>query len=262
MSDLILHCGGKLVTREEIDAIAMPPQTETYYPISHGKMIDHIRDRATSLLGLPILSEQYGMNRSGAQFFGAITLDTGEESRGLTFGMRNSLDKSLRKGGAAGERVFVCDNLAFNGSDAIYTRKHTRNGWDDFMANMDQMIMDSTVAYARLGQCWSLLKAVDVDKIEGYQILGELAGEEVIKPQQFSAAVADWRNPPAKWAEIVDNDVNFARRNMYNLYQCVTEGLKRGKAGDILENHTVVHDAFCGTKGMVPLLPAPEPALA
>ncbi len=45
----------------------------------------------------------------------------------LAVGCRNSVDKSLPIGFCCGQRVFVCDSLAFS-SDVVITRKHTRFG--------------------------------------------------------------------------------------------------------------------------------------
>ena len=43
---------------------------------------------------------------------------------GFELGIRNAIDKSMSVGVVAGDRVFVCDNLAFIGS-LIAFRKHT-----------------------------------------------------------------------------------------------------------------------------------------
>ena len=45
---------------------------------------------------------------------------------GLVIGLRNSHDKSFPSALALGNRVFVCDNLAFSGEIKL-SRKHTKN---------------------------------------------------------------------------------------------------------------------------------------
>src|SRR4051812_22884309 len=68
------------------------------------------------------------LSRGDARLF--ATVDLGSPlATGVTLavGIRNSFDKSLPLGFVAGNRVFVCDNLAFR-SDLSVKRKHTRFG--------------------------------------------------------------------------------------------------------------------------------------
>src|SRR5204862_226914 len=72
------------------------------------------------------------VSRSQHQFFGTIDLDTAiVPGVSLAVGIRNSTDKSLPIAFCAGNRVVVCDNLAFR-SEITVARKHTRHGENRF----------------------------------------------------------------------------------------------------------------------------------
>jgi len=56
--------------------------------------------------------------------FSSWTIDSGHEDRSWAFGFRNSTNKSMAIGMAAGTNIFVCSNMIFSG-DYIAFRKHT-----------------------------------------------------------------------------------------------------------------------------------------
>jgi hypothetical protein len=58
----------------------------------------------------------------------------------LAVGIRNSTDKTFPLGFCAGNRVFVCDNLAFR-SELLVRRKHTLNGARNFNAAIAQAVL-------------------------------------------------------------------------------------------------------------------------
>src|SRR6266446_4433348 len=113
-SDLIVHRGARHVTREELEQVHAPPSTETWFPLPHS----HVLDRTLSTLeqaGFRPTKTQLALSRSDQQFFGVVDLESlVAEGVTLAVGVRNSVNKSLPISFAAGARVLVCDNLAFN----------------------------------------------------------------------------------------------------------------------------------------------------
>ena len=122
---LILHCGSKAATREEVDAVATPSSTDTWAPIAHGEIADAVE---SSLIGTGLAprSSDYGLSHDGQRLFGLFTLAGEHPDYALTVGFRNSHDKSFAASVCCGSRVFVCDNLAFSGEVTI-SSKHTRH---------------------------------------------------------------------------------------------------------------------------------------
>jgi hypothetical protein len=81
--------------------------------------------------GFMVKRMDLGVSENGHKFFGVIDLaSTIIEGVSLAVGVRNSTDKSLPAGIAAGERVLVCDNLAF-AATIVIMRKHTRRILDE-----------------------------------------------------------------------------------------------------------------------------------
>jgi hypothetical protein len=122
---LILHCGAKPATREEVDSIETPKGTDTWTPIAHGEIADAVR-ASLSGTGLAPRQEDYGLTKDGLRLFGLFTLAGDHPDYALTVGFRNSHDKSFAASVCCGSRVFVCDNLAFAGEVTI-SSKHTKH---------------------------------------------------------------------------------------------------------------------------------------
>jgi len=124
---LVLHCGAREVSREELDAIEAPAATASWFPVKHAAVYETVRAALTSA-GFVVQRAQFGLSRNDARMFATLDL-TSVLATGVTLavGVRNSVDKSFPLGFTAGNRVFVCDNLAFR-SDILVAKKHTRFG--------------------------------------------------------------------------------------------------------------------------------------
>ena len=79
------------------------------------------------------------------------------------------------------------------------------------------------------------MRALPCHEQRGYAMLGVAMGRELLTPTQASVAFGDWKKP--RYEE-------FADRNLWSLYNCVTEGLKKGAPGTVLDRHANAHDYF------------------
>jgi hypothetical protein len=126
-SALCLHRGATPITRDELARYRPPPATPTWFPVSHSAVLDTAVARLTEA-GYRVRSTALGVSQDGHRFFGTLDLDTTlVHGVSLAVGVRNSTDKTFPLGFCAGNRVFVCDNLAFR-SELLVRRKHTRFG--------------------------------------------------------------------------------------------------------------------------------------
>jgi hypothetical protein len=126
-SALCLHRGAVRVNEEELARYQPPPATDTWFPVSHRAVYDTTVARLTEA-GYRVRSTALGVSQDGHRFFGTLDLDTTLVSGvSLAVGVRNSTDKTFPLGFCAGNRTFVCDNLAFR-SELLVRRKHTRFG--------------------------------------------------------------------------------------------------------------------------------------
>lgn len=114
---------GNMVTESEVIQVPVVPFTRTFHPVHHKQVIDAVRT-GISLTGMEVVKSQYVLARDGMQMFGVWDLNAGSSDLCWSLGIRNSMDKSLALGITAGTKVFVCDNLAFDGEYLTF-RKHT-----------------------------------------------------------------------------------------------------------------------------------------
>lgn len=232
---MILHCGSSQATRAQVEAIPVPVHTDSWRPVPYADTIGYMHELAERVLGLPVRSERYGLNKEGNQMFGLISLDTGDTEKGLCFGLRGSYNKSLANAGVAGAQVLVCDNLCLSGDAFKVVRRNTKNVWEDFKTMIRLQMDKSLEHYANMGKSIQAMKDRPCNERRGYAFLGVAQGEGVLTPTQATVAFKDWKTPRHE---------EFADRNVWGLYNCVTEGLKKGQPGTILDRHTRAHDWF------------------
>jgi hypothetical protein len=232
MTMLLLHKGAKEVTYEDIAAVPIPDVTDTWYPVPYRDAIDFVRERAYSLYGA-VGKEEFALGRNDLHMFAAFKFegDPGSDN-GLCIGLRQSYDKTLALGIAAGARVFVCDNLAFSGDSFEVIRKNTRFVWQDFKSMVMTHLAGALESHKRLQRDFDKMKITCCSLDEGYALLGVAQGHDLLRPHQASVAFNEWTKPSHE---------EFADRNVWSLYNGVTESLKRGSPATALPRHANMH---------------------
>jgi hypothetical protein len=233
MNGFMMHCGGEVVTRKDVENIPVPEHTDTWKPVPYGDAISYLHEQADKRLGLPVRKEHYGLNKDGKQLFALLVLDTGSETGGLAIGHRGSYDKSLANACAVGKDVFVCDNLMFSGSAFVVVRKNTVNVWIDFTRMIATQLDNALGHYKKIEEQEAMLRGKPCNDRRGYAMLGVAYGEGILTSTQASVAFGDWKKPRHE---------QFTGRNLWSLYNCMTEGLKKGTPGRLLDRHTRAHD--------------------
>lgn len=108
-TDLVLHRGARPVTRDELEAVEVPPPTATWFPLSHASVLDRAEGTLKDA-GFQPSKVSLALSADRARFFAIIDLATTiRQGVSLTVGIRNSIDRSLPIALCAGNRVFVCD---------------------------------------------------------------------------------------------------------------------------------------------------------
>src|SRR5438128_3122346 len=123
---LIAHCGTTKVSREELKAIPVPEGTRTFKPIPHHEIVDALVE-ALSFRYIGVVRDESAVSPDGMRMFGVLDLETAFDECRFAIGLRNSNDKSLRLALTCGVRVFVCDNLSFQGEFTPVLAKHSKN---------------------------------------------------------------------------------------------------------------------------------------
>ena len=117
-------CEGKFVGRDEIALVPTPAATASWKPVPHSEVIDAVTD-VVKAHRWTILEEQYGLARDGQRMFGMIRINKSSSMEwSRCIGIRNSHDRTIAVGLAAGLTVCCCSNMCFGGS-TVLKRRHT-----------------------------------------------------------------------------------------------------------------------------------------
>lgn len=220
---LMLHVDSENVQRDELAALPTPPATETWQPVGHG-VFDALVRESLARAGIQVTRSHYGLSRpsdDGYRHRLFAILET--ENRilnnqvGLLIGLRNSTDQSMSAGLVYGNRVFVCDNLAFAG-EYVIRRKHTTRILEDLPALVDRGVGQFFQQADRQRVLIQRLQERPVDDREAHHAMVLAAARNIIPYAGIRAVRKEWRHPGHE---------AFAPRTGWSLYNCFTETMKR-----------------------------------
>jgi hypothetical protein len=191
---LVLHCGARQVSREELDRVEPPPGTATWFPVKHSTVIDTVQ-QALAAAGFGVRRATFALQSGDHRMFGTLDLSS-ELAPGVTLavGVRNSANKSFPLGFCAGSRTFVCDNLAFR-SDLTVTKKHTKNAQLRFEGEIARAI--TTLAAFRLHEAERVaaLQRLTVTDQAAEAIMLRAFEAGLVSARLLPQVIAEWRRP-------------------------------------------------------------------
>ncbi len=123
-SVLIAHRGAQKMDREALALLPIPDATRTHHPIPHHRIVEALIE-TLGFRHISVVKEEYAATPDGAKMFGVLDLDYEFTGCRFSIGIRNANDKSMRLAMTVGYRVFVCDNMAFNGDFTPVLAKHS-----------------------------------------------------------------------------------------------------------------------------------------
>ncbi|HEY2382361.1 MAG TPA: DUF932 domain-containing protein [Terriglobia bacterium] len=123
---LIAHCGTEKMSREILRQLPVPEGSGTFKPIPHHEVVDALIE-TLGFRKIAVVRDEYAASKDGMRMFGVMDLESGFEGCRFSIGIRNANDKSMRLALTVGYRVFVCDNLAFQGDFTPVLAKHSKN---------------------------------------------------------------------------------------------------------------------------------------
>lgn len=209
------------ITREQLrerwTTIAMElSPTRTWTPVPYTDFADAVQDTAV-YAGLTLVSETYSLSKTGGQFFGIQSYESGIDGLRIALGMRGSVNKTLAEGVIAGSTVVVCDNGLFAGDDFKQVRKNTPNVWVDL-----KEIICNAVGAARTKTDGARVFRDNTQQIHlgldrGYELIGKALGCGYVSHDVAMGAMEDWRSPRHE---------EFRDRTLWSLYNGFTEAVK------------------------------------
>lgn len=219
MANLLMHCGGEHISRDDVANAPTPQRTKTWVPIAHQRLLDLVETTIDGQ-GFRITNQAHGLWGDGARYFGLMELSTGiaSDDYSLVLGLRNSHDKTFPASLALGSQVLVCDNLSFFG-EVVLTRRHTR------FIERDLPHVVAT-AVGRLSE----MRVQQSDRIEAYKdkrikdstahdLMVRAVDTRVIPVTQLPTVLKEWREP--RHDEFTQNG-----RTVWRLFNAFTESFK------------------------------------
>jgi hypothetical protein len=165
--------------------------------------------------GLVAAQPRYGVSRAGARLFATLDLATPiAEGVALAVEIRNSTDKSLPLGFCAGNRVFVCSNLAFH-SELMVNRKHTRFGADRFREAIALAIRSLAQFQQVEAKRIETFRQTELLDVRAESLILRSFERGLVSSRQLSEVVAAYREPAFE---------EFLPRTLWSLlnaYTCV-----------------------------------------
>jgi len=144
-STLISYSGK--ISRTDLAQVRTPPATSTHIPIPHTEVVDTLVE-TLNLRHIGVVGEEFAVSSDGMEMFAVLDLETTFDGCRFAIGVRNANNKRFRLSCTVGLRVFVCQNLAFQGDYTPVLAKHTKNfglkdslsiGVDRMQRNFDPM---------------------------------------------------------------------------------------------------------------------------
>ena len=196
---LLLHAGATPVDYDALRQLPVPAPTDTHVPISHSAVVDMVK-YSLGFYGHEIVQEDYGVTPDGARFFGVLSLRSEYGDYTDTVGLRNSHDMRFPIGISLGSRVFVCDNLAFNGEHVI-RRKHTKNAKRELPGLVAEVVEPLAVQRADQHAHFERYRATPLLTHQVDSAIMQLYRRGVINVTRIADVLAAYEQPPHDWGE-------------------------------------------------------------
>lgn len=235
MGNLIVHAGGKLATRQELDLIEVPPQTESYVPVSHYHLADKLLTISRDLLAdYVMVGENYALARNGNQMFAILNFERKKDKGelGLSFCFRNSYDRSMSLGFSCGATAWICDNLALEGQ-IVVMKKHTKNVWNALENDAITTLYRANRSFEKITEDAGRMKITGLTDPDAFRLMGLLFGKEIISPRQLTVLKDEWLKP--SYPEYED-------RNLWSFYNACTHALKTTPPTAAMEKRVALHN--------------------
>ena len=222
MNGMMLHCGADALTRSELAALPAPPPMGPRHVIRPFIEDVELVQNEMAANGLTIKDEgfgvQYTKEGTPGTFFGLLELVGDRDDFGLMVGLRGSYNQRLPRGIAVGSRVFVCDNLAFNGEITIST-KQTLNVADRLPGLMKDAVARIPQMAEAQESMFEMLRSTTIPARIGDAMLIEMVRRGVMVPSQLGRAMAEWDKP-------LHDEHAEDGFSLWRMHNAVTEAIK------------------------------------
>jgi len=225
---------------------AIPARTETYSPIGHAFFLDTISREIAAHGGLEVTGTNVFTNMNGQKMVGYTGVKhVGLESDpdfGLEMmvGYKNSYDKSMAAGLAAGASVMVCGNGIVSGDMLSFVRKHTGTIQEELVEKTKEAITAMKDGFSNLVLEIDIMKDYNLTAKQKAELMGVMYFEEnMVTPNQLSVIKHE-----------MTKSEHFTGNTLWDLYNNVTESFKSSHPLRHIEDHMKLHTFMSGVAGI------------
>jgi hypothetical protein len=245
-SKLVLHCGGRNVTWDELQKIPTPKPSGSHYPIPHHHFVEMVAD-GLAYHGYEVKTAAYAVaGDMGQRFFGVMSLFNRDNHMEWVLGIQGAHDKSSCRRGMLGTRVFVCDNMAFSGKAVFeFSRKHTMYIMRDLPMIVSRRLAGLSVAIHSEND--------RVERMRNSQLAGSVRVNDAIMrlyrggaitATQISHVLREWSRSGVPGGHDGPCDPAMRELTPWRLLNCVTE-INRENPIEDTPRRTQVANAIC-----------------
>ncbi len=208
------------MTQEEqyLREVLLPQATETYTVISHGHIIDTVREQL-SKNGFEIDKESYFYSHDGEIALGKVYIKTEKDPQmGMIFTWWNSYNKQVKFGCAVGSFIYD-NNASLIGSEGMsWIRKHTGTADEEADNIMEQLISYANMYFDKLIAEKNTMINCPLTTEDFGCIMGALYFEhELITPTQASAIKKEYHKPENTYTH---------KKTLWGLYKLLMFGIE------------------------------------
>lgn len=227
----------------------IPARTETYTPIGHRFFLDTITGEINNDRALEVTGQRIYTNLNGQKLVGYTSVKHRGMESDPEFGLemllayKNSYDKSMAAGLAAGVNVMMCTNGCISGDMLSFKRKHTGTIQEELTEKVKQAITSMKEGFGNLVLEIDIMKDFNLTAKQKAELMGVMYFEEnMVTPNQLSVIKKE-----------IKESEHFTGNTLWDLYNNVTESLKSSHPLNHIEDHIKLHEFMCGVAGINPL---------
>jgi hypothetical protein len=232
----------------------VPLQTDTYSPVPHNEVLVLLRgmllDNRFNIVNTRTFTNGNGNKLVGYYDIEDMDFFSAEElGIRMMIGFKNSYDKSMSFGLAAGGSVMVCENGVVSGDLLSFRRKHTGTILEEVRNKMQEAISSIRTNFQSLLLDIDIMKNYTISNKEKAELLGVMYFEHnMFTPNQLS-----------KIKTQMETSEHFRGDTVWDLYNNVTEALKHSHPITHLEDHIELHKFMGEYTGYLPELESAVP---
>lgn len=201
MNLLIKHNYFKMVSKTQTEdylrKTQLPDATETYTVISHGEVIDTVREMLKQY-GFIITNELYKAEANGNIALGFMQIETlTDPDMAMTFNWTNSYNKQVRFSCSVGG--FIYDNqvpFVSTNNQAFWNRKHTGTALEETLETIELMVASAENHFAQIVAMKERFKSLEVNRKMYAKVLGLMYfDKQIISSEQVNIIKREYDKP-------------------------------------------------------------------